>query len=281
MIESRRDFLKTGCLAIAGATAASSIGLTTPKESQASSAELPFGWPSEGLNIEETKELAYTGYLGTSRFSGAAGPHCASATFGAIVGQLQEVALIDPAFAPYNNIPLGMMKWGAGGIVGFASLCGALNGACAAIGLACGAHAKQYMANLLTWYSEAELPIYPGPDSDISHITSTAGSNLCHVSVTNWCLESGYGSGSPERGQRCACLAADVAGKVVEMVNSGYPEELGNPRDNNTTCGSCHSAGKDFDGGQFTRGKMDCNSCHVDIRKSSPEGHRFRGNKDK
>jgi len=279
MQETRRKFLKTGCAVVAGATMASGINLLSVKDAKATSAEHPYGWPVEGLDVEATKDLGYLGYKGTSRFSSAAGKDCASGTFGAIIGQLQEVVSDDPDH-PYHGIPLAMMQWASGGVVGFASLCGSINGACAAIGLVCDKDsAKAFIADLLTWYSETALPIYPSPKYGVPHAQSVAGSNLCHVSVTNWCKASGYASGSSERSDRCACLSADVASKVVEMLNSGVGGVLGNPRDNSTVCGQCHYKGTNSDAGQFTRGKMNCHSCHVDITKASTRGHHYGSNK--
>ncbi|MCP3941838.1 MAG: twin-arginine translocation signal domain-containing protein [Desulfobacteraceae bacterium] len=273
MEETRRNFLKTGCAALAGATVATSINLVNAKDAGASPIKHPHGWPIKGLDPNKTKDLGYQGYYGKSRFSGAAGQGCASGVFGTIVGQLQETVIGDPEH-PYHGIPLSMMQWGAGGVAGFGSLCGVLNGAGAAIGLACNnSDAKKYISDLLTWYSETALPIYPSPKYKKSHGKSIARSNLCHVSVTNWCLASGYASGSSQRSDRCACLCADTASKVVEMLNSGVGGVLGNPRDKNTTCGSCHYQGNDFDAGQFTHGKMDCNSCHVEIEKISVQEH--------
>ena len=149
MKETRRNFLKVGCTAVAGTAVASGLNLLNVKMAKASSAQHPYGWPVNGLDVEATKDLGYQGYKGISRFTPDAGKDCASGTFGAIVGQLQEVV-----GGPYSGIPLAMMQWASGGVVGFGSLCGALNGAAAAIGLACGkGDAKAFIADLLTWYS--------------------------------------------------------------------------------------------------------------------------------
>ena len=264
MKETRRNFLKTGFAAVAGAAAAKSIDFFKVKEAAAKPRfrEHPYGWPLNGLDTDESRETAYEIFYNRSRFSSAAGKHCASAAFGSIVGMLQETFAHDRN-NPYHNIPLSMMQWGAGGAAGFGSLCGALNGACTAIGLACSNDdAKKYISDLLTWYSETDLPIYPSPVPEYNHVQSAAGSNLCHVSVTNWCIASGYASKSPQRFDRCACLAADVASKTVEMLNSGIGGTLGNPRDNSTNCGQCHYMGTDFAGGQFTHGAMNCSTCH-------------------
>ena len=89
--------------------------------------------------------------------------------------------------------------------------------------------------------------------------------------MTRWCEASGFASGSSERSDRCARLSADVAAKVVEMLNSSVGGVLGNPRDNNTNCGQCHYKGKDYEAGQFTRGKMNCMSCHDDEHEDEHE----------
>ncbi len=260
MKETRRKFLKAGCIAAAGTAVAGGLNLLDVKAARATSAEHPYGWPVDGLDVEATQELGYLGYKGLSRFTAEAGKDCASGTFGAIVGQLQEVV-----GGPYSGIPLAMMQWASGGVVGFATLCGALNGAAAAIGLVCGKDdAKGFIADLFTWYSEAELPNYV-PTGGTAITQSIAESNLCHVSVTRWCLESGFASGSSERSDRCARLSGDVAAKVVEMLNSSVGGVLGNPRDNNTYCGQCHYKGTDYEAGQFTRGKMNCTSCHDNV----------------
>lgn len=273
MQESRRNFLKTGFAVVAGATVTSGISLLNAKEKKAISSEHPFGWPKQGLDVAQTRELGYKGYKGISRFSKEAGAHCASGVFGAIMGQLQEAVADDPEH-PYHSFPLSMVQWGAGGVAGFASICGTLTGASTVIGLVCNNDdAKKYIADLLTWYSETSLPLYPSPKYGKPHVQTVAGSNLCHISVTKWCLASEHASGSPERSDRCACLTADVAAKVVEMLNSGVGGKLGNPRDNKTICGECHYKGTDFADGQFTRGKMNCNSCHDDIIKVSAQGH--------
>ena len=271
MKEARRNFLKISCLTAAGAAVAGGLSLVNPKAAHASYSH-PFGYPIGGLDVETTREIGYQGYKGISPYTSNEIKECASAVFTTIIGQLRD------AFASsgsgYDAIPLEMMNWGSGGMAGMGSVCGALNGACAAIGLICApADANLYITDLLTWYSETALPIYPTPQYPDPHAQSVASSNLCHVSVTQWCLASGLASGSPERSDRCACLCADVASFIVDKLNNDVKGVLGNPRDNNTVCGQCHYKGTDYSGGQFTRGKMNCLHCHTDITKASAQGH--------
>ena len=44
-----------------------------------------------------------------------------------------------------------------------------------------------------------------------------------------------------------------------------------------TTCRSCHYKGTDFNAGQFTRGKMDCEACHTDLKQVKSAAH-HKGN---
>lgn len=251
------------------------------KEAHASTPH-PWGYALNNLDVEYTRKLGYQGYyLG----------ECAYGTFRAIIGQLQE-----GIGYPYTEIPLDMMRWGAGGVAGFGTFCGTLNGAAAAFGLICdNTNAKSLISALMSWYAETPLPsdrsnLYAG-NGEFQQVLdqvgktmktsapmpqSVARGNLCHVSVTNWCLASGYASGSSERSERCARLAGDVASKAIELLNDlfgqhGIPAYTA-PGDK-TTCRQCHYKGKDYFAGQFTRGKMDCEMCHVDLKQVKSAAH--------
>lgn len=262
---SRRDFLKKGAgIMAAGAAVAGGLSILSPKTAHAAFPH-PFGYIS--LDVEATRLLGYNGYKGIV-IDGVKHAHCAFASFHAIVGQL---AAIDP-YGPYAYIPTPMMEWAAGGVAGFSSFCGGLNGACAAIGLICNAaDANGFISDLLTWYTQTTLPTnIIAPTGALAQ--SVAGTTLCHNSVTNWCLASGYASGSPERGERCARLVGDIVAKAVEMLNAGVRLNLPVPA-SGTTCVQCHYSGTNYAAGQFTRGKEDCTTCHVDITKVGPQGH--------
>ncbi len=252
---SRRDFLKNAGTygAVAGVSLSGGFTLGGPTEAGYSH---PFGYPEGGLEVERTRELGYAGYKGLMLSDGTRHGGCAFASFNAIIGQLAEVV-----GAPYTTIPPQMMDWAGAGVAGFGTLCGTLNGAAAAIGLICeGSDARSFVSDLMTWYSETPLPTnILAPTGDVAQ--TTAESNLCHISVSRWCRESGLASGSPERAERCARLAGDVAATAVEMLNDGrmglvVPGEK-------TACKSCHYMGPTFEAGQFTHGDMNCLTCHV------------------
>jgi len=254
---TRRDFLKNAGAygTVAGVGLVGGLGFGKPG-TVAAQATHPFGYPEDGLDVEKTRELGHRGFKGITLADGTRHGTCAFGSFNAILGQLAEVV-----GAPYTTIPLQMMDWAGAGVVGFGTLCGTLNGAAAAIGLICdGRDARGFISDLMTWYSDTELPTNQfAPTGDLPQ--SKAESNLCHVSLTRWCRSSGFASGSPERAERCARLAGDVAAKAVEMLNGGrlgleVPGEK-------AACRSCHYMGRDFDAGQFTHGKMNCLTCHV------------------
>ena len=267
---SRRKILKAGAATMA-ITGAAGLLNTVPgllvSDAKADTATHPYGYPADGLDVEETRLRGYNGYKGVVLSDGKKHGECAFATFYAIVSQLQE-----KVGAPYDAIPLQLMEWGAGGVVGFASLCGALNGACAAIGLICSpADGKGFISDLLTWYEESPLPTNIISANGGPLTQSVSRSNLCHTSVTNWCLASEFASGSSQRSERCARLAGDVAAMAVEMLNNG---RLGLPTPaSKTICVQCHYKGTDFEGGQFTRGEMGCLTCHYKMQSVSPNGH--------
>ncbi len=265
---TRRELLKRAGTygVLAGAGLAGGLGVGGP--ASAAEATHPFGYPEGGLRVEKTRELGYQGFKGLTLADGSRHAGCAFGAFNAIIGQLAEVV-----GAPYTSIPTQMMDWAGAGVAGFGTLCGTLNGTAAAIGLVCGGRdARAFVSDLLTWYSETALPTnLHAPAGQLPQ--SVATSNLCHVSLTRWCMASGLASGSPERAERCAQLAGDVPAKAVELLNTGA---LGLPVPaQKTVCRSCHYMGPDFKAGQYTHGEMNCLTCHVELKNKqvSAAGH--------
>lgn len=238
--------------------------------------ELP--WPYEKLDVERTRKLGHLGYC--------KGLHCASGAFYAIVGQLQE-----KVGHPWTQVPIKMYHYGAGGVAGWTTLCGALNGSAGAINLATGEDKMPLVNELMGWYTVTPFPsdesnryakdhafLVEEYKSDEVLVQTVSGSPLCHVSVTNWCEKSGYASGSSERSERCARLTGDVAARAVEMLNAwkdGTFEPEFELSAETEGCRGCHFKGEDFAGGQFTRGKMKCLKCH-ESHPVPPESTKIR-----
>jgi hypothetical protein len=192
---------------------------------------------------------------------------CMYGLFGAVV-----TGLASKLGEPFRSFPLHMMRYGKGGVVGWGSLCGTLNGAAAVVGLVEPAKERreQLVAELFAWYEATALPTYePKGQNESPAIAKTvAGSVLCHVSVHRWCEASGCEVESDQMKDRCRRLTADVAAKTVELLNrnlqkasvfTGLTTEV-------KSCVSCH--GKEDRADAF--GTMRCNTCHQ-LSKDHPE----------
>jgi hypothetical protein len=256
---SRRNFLTGAGLAVAtGGVAMAGCNSNEPEIP-------PIPWPYTTLDTEIVRKKAHQIYYDA---------HCAEGAFRAIIGELKEQVGF-----PFTQIPDNLFIYGKGGVVGWANLCGAVNGASAAINLVTGdADGTPLVDELLSWYTQAELPtdisneygstgqfLVEELHSDAVLTQSVSRSILCHVSVTNWCKASGIASGAPERSERCGRLCGDTAAKAVEILNDfqagTFVDALNIPAAE-TGCRTCHSKGPDYEMGQYTRGKMDCVICH-------------------
>lgn len=211
----------------------------------------PTGWPWKYVKLDPNvvAQKAYDGYYQSGCMYGA---------FNAII-----VALRESFGAPYTMVPTMMTRYGEGGGVGWATLCGALNGSALAMNLV----AKDYSAlvnDLFSQYTKTAYPMFkpPSPKVNIS-ATSVSGSPLCHVSVTLWCEAAKAKAESPERAERCARLTADVAAQAVQILNDNAEGKFKatyvvNP--SVQTCGACHLKGGVL---EDARGKMECVQCHT------------------
>ena len=217
-------------------------------------------WTYGQLDPSVTAELAYQSYSEGS---------CMYATVVGVVSQLAE------RFGePYASFPTHLFKYGHGGIGGYGSVCGTLNGAAALIGLLIPDKNVQdkMIADLFHWYEKEPLPAFSPQNAnfDFTPPTSVSNSVLCHASNTNWCKESGFKVSSKERKERCRRLTADVTKKVTAALNEIHTNAyLTGTHSNETvgTCVVCHGADGKLDN---TAVKMSCNSCH-----SESVGHRI------
>lgn len=187
------------------------------------------------------------------------GGGCMYALFGGIL-----LCLSDKCGGVFSSFPLDMMKYGAGGVGGWGTLCGALNGAAAAIGLfvADKQRREDLIAELFSWYESTPLPQYRptmgGQPHDV--VATAAQSVLCHVSVGKWCHTSGSAVESKEKTERCRRLTVDVCMKVVELLNRyfslGAAIADGAPNEQNA------SKAQDVPPAADVMGKMRCDTCH-------------------
>ncbi len=155
---------------------------------------------------------------------------------------------------PYKSFPLEAIKWGHGGTIGWGTICGTLAGAGIVTGFILGEKGEKILNDVIYWYTVTELPQYipKEPKAEIKN-KSVSNSPLCHISVGRWMKKENVGFFTPQRKERCARLAADVAMKTVELLNEYkkgtykplYPVSQAKfhklPAQNN--CIDCHTKG--------------------------------------
>ena len=264
MDSDRRQFLKKAggvtlsVIAVSGVSGLLASCTSEPTKESADLVSVP--WPYQKLDAIAAAERGYEAY-----YNGG----CMYGAFEGIIGELR-----DKIGAPYDQFPSAMMKYGGAGVAGWGTLCGTCNGAAAAIALVHPAETRnQVISQLYGWYGEEALPDYKPANPKMESIpTSVAGSQLCHVSVTKWCEESGYKAASAERADRCAWLTASTVKKAVELLNAGATGEIPvvyTVPESVTGCLSCHSKGSSLENIHISN-QTDCESCHSDLENIHP-----------
>jgi hypothetical protein len=161
-----------------------------------------------------------------------------------------------------------MFKYGHGGVGGYGSVCGALNGAAAVIGLVITDKVTQdkIIADIFQWYEKESLPLYNpvNPGLDFNPPKVTANSVLCHASNTNWCKAAGFKVNSKERKERCRRLTGDVAQKVTTVLNDVAANTYVTNVNNNEAANSCLACHGSEGKVNNISVKMSCTSCHTE-----------------
>ncbi len=267
MSVSRRDVIKAGGALFLGMLGAGSVAKPNAlfgagEAQQGSGLDLP--WPYKKVNPEAAAETGYYGY-----YAGA----CCFGAFESIISELRK-----EVGHPYTMIPTAMMVYGQGGVAGVGTLCGALNGAAAAIFLVTGGMDKELREpafaitrELYAWYEQEALPDYKPKAPRFEIVKSVSRSQLCHASVSTWCKVSKFKSFSNQRSERCAWLTASVAKHAVELLND-YAQGTFKPAHalsaDVQSCRQCHDRGGALEN---TRGMMDCGGCHFTPRAKHPK----------
>lgn len=206
---SRRELVAgAGILAIG--TAFAQLGGIISKAEAKGGATEKWPWPYEKLDPERAAETTYNAWFEV---------FCSQAVATGLFEQLRE-----KVGEPWKSFPIGSLKFGMGGMLGWGLTCGAPVSASLVIGLTASPEMVNPLINdLLQWYSETAMPVYtpknPKTNKE-SIVKTTSNSPLCHVSVGTWMKASGYPFGSPERRDRCARLTASVAYHLVELLNA-------------------------------------------------------------
>jgi hypothetical protein len=202
----RRKFFSIGLKAGVGIVGLSALSFASDSRNEQTES-LPY--PYVKLDPEKVAHRAYLYYRKH---------HCAYAVFASVIDELKV-----KVGAPYTGIPSELLVYGRGGVVGWGTLCGALNGAAAVFTLTCKDY-KKLIDALYEWYQTTPLPDYTPPGKK-PYPESVSQSPLCHMSVQRWCKVASDHFGrkvlynSKERSERCARLSASVARKVVELLN--------------------------------------------------------------
>ena len=255
---SRRSLLRFGGLGMAvAATAGIAVGCKNRSSVSGVIDDSPL--PYKSLDPEAAALLAHKGY-----YDG----ECSYAAYYAIMTLLRETV-----GGPYNQIPTRTMRFGGAGVAGWGTLCGALNGSCAAISTVVpNADISKVTNELLFWYSNAVLPTDEsnklGAEGKFTKTTidypkvklyqSTSHSPLCHASLSQWCVGANIEKTDPKRLERCARVSADTARKAVQLLNAyfdGSFKPVATIDESSAACLSCHEPYT----GQV---KMTCSSCH-------------------
>jgi len=262
---SRRKFLtKAGTLA--GAAAVSSLAFVgNPSTAEAAVTALPWPYPTDPTLQPDPETLARRAY----EIYYAAG--CAEATWWPIVEALSVGNL-----TTWGTLPKNVFKFGGGGVSAWGTICGTLNGSAAIIAMT-GAPTK-ITDEVMQYYAETPLPTNgidkavragwtPNPFPPMATVpaalvnvpTSTAHSQLCHASLSQWTMTTGTADGGREQKDRCAKACHDMVLKTTTLLNAYFANSshvlpLGALDASIATCQTtCHSPAKT---------KMACDSCH-------------------
>ena len=263
---SRRSFLTT-----AGGVA---VGLgIAPLPGTTYAAEVlplpPVPWsiyyPTNALDPDAVRKAGYWLYYK----EGGCGHGSAQAIIDALADALtRENAELNP----WKLLPRGLYSYGSGGVVGWGTICGALNGAIAVMDIL-GVH-NQLGNALIDYFCNTELPTdalvgwVPPPDSKVpapraSIATSVSYSPLCHNSVSIWAATAGVPVADLSKKDRCAKLVGDIVARAVELMNDHFLLKLDPspwvPPASYAGCYDCHTKADMIPSQQ---GKMDCLACH-------------------
>jgi len=203
--------------------------------------------PYVALDSAEAVELAYSNKLIGDCFYGV---------FATVVEMLA-----DKVGGPYLTYPISVTRVGAGGIVGWGSTCGCLQGAAMAIYLV-SPDPTPIIDEVFNYYQYSPLPDIKIKRAKMEIVPSIAESTLCHISISHWTKASGAKAFSKERTEGCAHVAACVTNRTVSALNA---QLAGKFKADFTipaavaSCRACHDIGGSMEN---TRGKMNCLTCH-------------------
>ena len=281
---SRRKFLAGAGLVLGAASVSGVALLKDPDPAAAAGTVIPWAYPTDPAdqpNPEAVARRAWETYFKSG---------CAEAVWGSCVTTLAEIPGANQA--DWASLPANMFRFGGGGIAGWGTICGTLNGAAAFISMAVGpnvvdgksgwTHRNNLINGVFQYYATTPLPTnntYKSSQGALGSLgawtpattpisnapTSTADSPLCHSSLVQWTETTGNNDASPAQRDRCGKACFDVAFKTISMLNT-YHELNSAPSvaldPSVAACGACHK--------EYTGVKMACGSCHDN---TTSDGH--------
>ncbi len=266
---TRQEFFRKSAIYSTGVgVAAVGTGFLFTNEAKAGGKAETWPAPYDTLDVETVRINAHDDFC-------TEGKGCSYAAFNGMVNLLR--AQLPETFPSFPN---EIMYYGHGGVAGWGTICGAINGAAACISMVCDkATSDQLINELCGWYTQALFP------TDISNTYATEGtftatksdevltqnscdSVLCHISVTKWCDAAEVAIGDAKRKERCARVSGDVAAKAAELLNahygSGFTAEYVPPA-SIAACMTCHGS----EGAKKNvASKSDCEQCHGDYQSN-------------
>lgn len=145
-MQTRREFLKKSAALLGSAAVVGSVPGLLKAQAEDGQKVPAYPYPYVELDPAYVEKLAYEGYFENG---------CCFGVAKAIL-----VALREKVGYPYTVIPEEMFANGKEGYT-CGTLCGALGGAVAMIGLVCAsADSRQLTKDLFAWYCSTNLPIY-------------------------------------------------------------------------------------------------------------------------
>jgi len=265
----RREFIAGG---IGAGAMALGLGISPTRLKAQQIGPEPIAFPLPGplvaLDVTAVRQIAYDRYFEGGCMYGAAA---------ALVEGLREACRPygdGQAYTDWDLIPTGMFKYGSGGVAGWGTICGILNGAAAVLAMA---GYGTLIDQVIGWYTVQSFPSdtsddletsdgsYCALDRDVVPARTVADSPLCHISIGKFCEAAGITlkDTSPEgmnyKQDRCSKICAETAAMAAEVINaelSDASKTIYATPASYASCLSCHGTLKD------QVGKMNCNGCH-------------------
>jgi hypothetical protein len=262
---SRRTFLATA----GGAAVGLEIAGLRGNVAQAAEAlpPLPWPYPGSGLNVVELRKVAYQNHYSTM-------PGCGFCTSQTLIKAIGDALTAEGAAVnPWPLLPTGLYRFANGGVLGWGTICGALNGAIAVMTLLGKQNAVGEL--LLDYFSTAELPTSalvgwtpPGKTTPLAAMPATvSGSPLCHISASRWAAVAGVPVASALKAERCVRLVADIVARTADLLNVSFSNGTV-PYVMPATYAECYGCHTKANMVPAEQGKMDCLECHDDVAPS-------------